>query len=234
MQAIPIINIFCVTRHNKQRFYLFVATIVLTLAKPIQLQTTSTTTTPSQTTTTTPSSPLSNLSESSLVLGSSSEFVDYTETPSLLYDNADDNTEPLVSSAPAESNKNNSTSQTTTPITIQTISTTYAPIVSTTNAPKIVEDLATSNENDESTDNEDVEDSTSDYFRPPQNVSHYMDYIERLFTDLRHQVKDLLEPHMPQLIRSSSRVSLSQACSYDVLRFALALRSFEPWALKSK
>ena len=69
-------------------------------------------------------------------------------------------------------------------------------------------------------------------FEPPQNISQYMDYIERLFHDLRHQITDLFEPHIPKLIRTSQMVELSNSCSYDMLRMALALRQFEPWALR--
>lgn len=69
-------------------------------------------------------------------------------------------------------------------------------------------------------------------FEPPQNISQYMDYIEKLFHDLRHQIAHLFEPHLPQLIRTSQMVELSSSCSYDMLRMALALRQFEPWALR--
>ncbi|KAG9509518.1 Nose resistant to fluoxetine protein 6, partial [Fragariocoptes setiger] len=95
------------------------------------------------------------------------------------------------------------------------------------------------NDNDDHDDDEfklghDNPSSASDDadFEVPKNVSQFMDYIERLFHDLKHQIMDLFEPHMPQLIRRSSMVSLSGACSYDMLRLVLGLRQFQPWALK--
>lgn len=76
------------------------------------------------------------------------------------------------------------------------------------------------------------EESSTNKFEAPKNVSQYMDYIEKLLHDLRHQITDLFEPHIPQLIRTSQMVELSSGCSHDMLRMALALRQFEPWALK--
>lgn len=89
----------------------------------------------------------------------------------------------------------------------------------------------TNDETDESS--EDSENNQGENkFQIPQNVSQYMDYIERLMRDLRHQVHEVFEPHIPRLIRTSQTVELSEACSHDILRMALALRQFEPWALK--
>lgn len=76
------------------------------------------------------------------------------------------------------------------------------------------------------------EDDKQAHFEVPQNVSQYMDYIEHLMHDLRHRISDLFEPHIPRLIRTSQMVEVSGSCSHDILRMALALRQFEPWALK--
>lgn len=92
-------------------------------------------------------------------------------------------------------------------------------------------DSESESESESGSDSESDSDSEAP-FEAPKNVSAYMDYIERLFHDLRHQITYLFEPHIPQLIRTSQMVVLSAPCSHDILRLALALRQFEPWALK--
>lgn len=139
------------------------------------------------------------------------------------------------------SNNNNNNNQTIT-------STTSDPVDKTTNKISTNSDISIKyDESDATTDSGDDNDDDGDdnatheddttnnarsTFEPPQNVSQYMDYIETLFHDLRHQITDLFEPHIPQLIRTSQMVQLSNSCSYDMLRMALALRQFEPWALR--
>lgn len=160
---------------------------------------------------------------SETALLSSDEFVDFTEAPTLLFDGLaasdvenstsarepQEATEPSrTTSAPALAKELNSSSDETTPSSAAELS-----------------------ENAEE-ENDDEPETTKEAFEPPKNVSQYMDYIETLFHDLRHQISDLFEPHLPQLIRTSQMVQLSGSCSHDMLRMALALRQFEPWALR--
>lgn len=147
---------------------------------------------------------------------SANEFVDFTEAPTPLFDGTSNDRETLSII------KESSPTTTTTETTERT----------TTVEPTISEPTTTVASEDDQDENEDEQPAAKEQFEPPQNVSQYMDYIESLFHDLRHQISDLFEPHLPQLIRSSQMVQLSGSCSYDMLRMALALRQFEPWALK--
>lgn len=156
------------------------------------------------------------------VLLSGNEFVDFTEAPMLLFDGT--------------SNESNETSPNTTTSSPQQVPPASANNSSTTETPTTIADDLVDGDSDEGlSDDSEAQDDNKDFkqdFDPPQNVSQYMDYIERLFHDLRHQITDLFEPHIPQLIRTSQMVQLSGSCSYDMLRMALALRQFEPWALR--
>lgn len=196
----------------------------------------------------------SNAANSTGVLISGDEFVDFTETPLILIDGvANENTTANSTSTLITSEKNESSSQinatithttTTAPTTTSTTNETLE--VTTAIVPLNIDDEI-GNENATSScefegESGETEDQDQDFkaeevideeeFKPPQNVSQYMDYIERLFHDLRHQITDLFEPHIPQLIRTSQMVQLSGSCSHDMLRMALALRQFEPWALR--
>lgn len=167
---------------------------------------------------------------SSEVIISGDEFVDFTEAPILLFDGTpnDSSNKTTTTSAPSSTSEfsENSTSITETISDIPTtvIPTTPEEVIDEEVGPEEVED----DENSSLNNNKEEENN----FEPPKNVSQYMDYIERLFHDLRHQITDLFEPHIPQLIRTSQMVQLSSSCSYDMLKLALALRQFEPWALK--
>lgn len=183
------------------------------------------------------------------VLISSHEFVDFTETPTLLFDGTSSETNDT--SVITTNNVTSSPNIVPTTISISNnvtdISSTEPPNIITTptkvSAPESIDgydEKEKESENENENENESTEDDGQDDtkesveqpFNPPQNVSQYMDYIERLFHDLRHQITDLFEPHIPQLIRTSQMVQLSSSCSYDMLRMALALRQFEPWALR--
>lgn len=179
---------------------------------------------------------------------SKDEFVDYTEAPTLLFDNTSDEAAPSsnnsdsASSSSPGANATSSTAPTSAPSTTTTApetegTTTVRPEANdsknATSSP--TDDTADDGADDEDGAGEDSMEDTKDNvkpFEPPKNISQYMDYIETLFHDLRHQITDLFEPHIPQLIRTSQQVQLSGSCSYDMLRLALALRQFEPWALR--
>lgn len=176
------------------------------------------------------------------VLLSSHEFVDFTEAPTLLFDGTsnenDTSTTSNVTSSPivpatSSANKTESFNKTdvieTESPSITTTTTTTTRTKTTTITPESVDDEESETEGD---GEEGSARENEQPFSPPQNVSQYMDYIERLFHDLRHQITDLFEPHIPRLIRTSQMVQLSSSCSYDMLRVALALRQFEPWALR--
>lgn len=183
---------------------------------PELLPATQITTTPAPTTTTTGE-----------VLLSGNEFVDYTETPTLLFDGISNSTSVTATTTTATPESQNATSS----------STNGADSLNTTTAAPEAETSPSDSVDDgdsESSGEEDSKDAPNGQqaYEPPKNVSQYMDYIERLFHDLRHQITDLFEPHIPQLIRTSQMVQLSGSCSYDMLRMAFALRQFEPWALR--
>lgn len=177
------------------------------------------------------------------VLLSGNEFVDFTEAPMLLFDgisNESNETSPEKPSATTTSSPqqvpSTTTTTTTSPPGAAPAANSSSSSSTTTEAPAtIADDLVDGDPDEELSDDSEAQDDNKDFkqdFDPPQNVSQYMDYIERLFHDLRHQITDLFEPHIPQLIRTSQMVQLSGSCSYDMLRMALALRQFEPWALR--
>ena len=191
------------------------------------------------------------------ILLSDEEFVDYTEAPTLLFDGTASEAQLGVnrsSGGPEIGASLAPTQLTGPPSEIVASSTTEAPPPPTTtttrvnpeenkNAPTegMTEEAEEAEEeplNGAGRANSTRENFAGDLaeeeppFEVPQNISQYMDYIERLFHDLRHQIRDLFEPHLPQLIRQSQSVELSNSCSYDMLRMAFALRQFEPWALK--
>lgn len=213
-------------------------------ADSISVQTTSNnaSTATSTNTTTTATDKNSSTTTNDDVLLSSHEFVDFTEAPTLLFDgtsNENDTTSTItnVTSSPivpltSDANITESLNKTNTITLSDTFQTTQSPSIPTaTVIPESVDDEEESEtEGDEGQD--DTKGNEPPPFSPPQNVSQYMDYIERLFHDLRHQITDLFEPHIPRLIRTSQMVQLSGSCSYDMLRMALALRQFEPWALR--
>lgn len=157
------------------------------------------------------------------ILLSGDEFVDYTEAPTILFDslaNSNGSTTENVTTNPVSSQDSSQSGNSSEPTSIEEATTVMD------------EPEDSSNASEENTSEPGSTDSHLSPFEAPQNVSQYMDYIERLFHDLRHQITDLFEPHLPQLIRSSQMVKLSGTCSYDMLRMALALRQFEPWALR--
>lgn len=202
----------------------------------------------------------SNEAKESILL-SKEEFVDFTEAPTLLFDSANSTSEETNStltgsSSPSDASSTSAPETTTTlkddpteerstsPSSLGT-NATRAEEPNSTSAPEMAsappvshddpstgmaedEDEGEGNEDSDQDDSRDI----SKQFEPPKNISQYMDYIETLFHDLRHQITDLFEPHIPQLIRTSQMVQLSGSCSYDMLRLALALRQFEPWALR--
>lgn len=184
------------------------------------------------------------------------EFVDSTEIPTLLFDDTSSTLEKTSNSTLSTDlpNTNSTTSnastapETDTGLKSQTTETPTSPVpadvsvvtteepTSSTSPTKSSEspesdDEDEASEGNEESDQDDFKDKTKQ-FEPPKNISQYMDYIETLFHDLRHQITDLFEPHIPQLIRTSQMVQLSSSCSYDMLKLALALRQFEPWALR--
>lgn len=154
-----------------------------------------------------------------VLLVSGEEFVDANETPTLLIDNA-----------------HNETLEDKTTTTTATVGETTTVAAAAEEEEEEDEAAAVDkSEGDGGGGNvgaAELEEEAPPSFNMPQNISQYMDYIETLFHDLRHQITDLFEPHLPQLIRTSQMVSLSSACSYDMLRLALALRQFESWALR--
>lgn len=195
------------------------------------------------------------------VLLSKDEFVDYTEAPTLLFDNTNPSDERAASNnsiasatsvsspstnttvSPVSPVQSNALSTTTTaiPLEVESFSTPSPQAGDGKNVTSSVDDTtddgyAEDDSNDGGDgDSSDFSEDTKDNVKPfehPKNISQYMDYIETLFHDLRHQITDLFEPHIPQLIRTSQQVQLSSSCSYDMLRLALALRQFEPWALR--
>lgn len=174
------------------------------------------------------------------VLLSANEFVDFTEAPTLLFDGTSNENSHSNDSQPNSSSRDNNNSTTTLTTTPSPATSKHIDETPTTVEPEANSsissdsDLADSGVDDEDDDgvNSGSREELRQAFEPPKNVSQYMDYIERLFHDLRHQITDLFEPHIPQLIRTSQMVELSGSCSYDMLRMALALRQFEPWALR--
>lgn len=203
--------------------------LILFACQTIKCQDSSDTTTTTTSTTSTPE-PSTNTSDE--ILLAKDEFVDYTEAPTLLFDGLSNDSE-------IKPNNNETTSDqeapsTTLAPTSVSANSTSEPSLTATEEPASDEadesDVTTTNDDDAADGNH--KDPTKRPFEPPQNVSQYMDYIESLFHDLRHQITDLFEPHIPQLIRTSQMVQLSNSCSYDMLRMALALRQFEPWALR--
>lgn len=182
------------------------------------------------------------------------EYVDHTEAPIPLFDSLS-SSDGASENEPSTESSSETTTQTpkfdeittkdsvngaklldvagdsqpkTTPETIET----------TTLKPNNVSEIVGEEEADGSSvesgagEDEGEEDDKSTSFEAPQNISQYMDYIEHLMHDLRHRISDLFEPHIPRLMRTSQMVEVSGSCSYDMLRMALALRQFEPWALK--
>lgn len=184
------------------------------------------------TTTTTTTTTAATTTASGDVLLSGNEFVDFTEAPTILFDGTSNESNDTESEIPGTRTPSSSPQQVPTSQSSSTTtssSTTEAPTVTT-----ITDDLVDGDSDDDTSDDY-THDDNKDLkreFEPPQNVSQYMDYIEQLFINLRHQITDLFEPHIPQLIRTSQMVQLSGSCSYDMLRMALALRQFEPWALR--
>lgn len=170
------------------------------------------------------------------VLLSGNEFVDFTETPTLMFDGVsnenDTSIDKNVTSSPLVPTNSNTTQSN--PLTNETTNTTTSTVTTEpANTTTILDEPDEEEESEPESDGaQDASRDAKHSFNPPQNVSQYMDYIERLFHDLRHQITDLFEPHIPQLIRTSQLVQLSGSCSYDMLRLALALRQFEPWALR--
>lgn len=188
-------------------------------------------------------------STSPTTLLSGEEFVDFTEAPTLLFDNASNEARAVNSTQSSQDHNKRPTFTGPTPPPTATTTSSSSPqppltTTATTDAGTNETETSMSADGEPIGDEEDEEDSAGRdghdedsskadrAFEPPQNISQYMDYIEGLFHDLRHQITDLFEPHIPQLIRTSQMVQLSNPCSYDMLRMALALRQFEPWALK--
>lgn len=167
--------------------------------------------------TTTTEPPIITTDNETLLSGN--EFVDFTETPTLLYDN-------LSNDNSSVANKTLDSNSSTTGLQNDNLT---ALKIEHDNASELNDSDA---EEDAAEPEEEVDKASAHPFEPPQNVSQYMDYIERLFHDLRHQITSFFEPHIPQLIRTSQMVQLSSSCSYDMLRMALALRQFAPWALR--
>lgn len=211
------------------------------------------------TTTTTPSSLDANDTTGSELILSAEEFVDAREVPLIVIDGTANEDSPTTTTRPSTSE--NATQGTSISATTSSDTHSSQPTASPTpdsnlsnqNSPtttiptitsfKLNDSSADSTEEGGGDDDEEADDETDSgrllpneqakgSFEPPQNISQYMDYIEKLFHDLRHQITHLFEPHLPQLIRTSQMVELTSSCSYDMLRMALALRQFEPWALR--
>lgn len=165
------------------------------------------------------------------ILLSSNDFVDFTESPTILFDGTSNESNNETTQDTPETNSSFSSR-----VPNGGISTTSAsPEANGTETTTTTDSASESDPSDDNSEDDDSPMEASGHTKPlelPQNVSQYMDYIEQLFHDLRHQITDLFEPHIPQLIRTSQMVELSGPCSYDMLRMALALRQFEPWALR--
>ncbi|RWS15297.1 Nose resistant to fluoxetine protein 6-like protein, partial [Dinothrombium tinctorium] len=85
---------------------------------------------------------------------------------------------------------------------------------------------------DDVEDEESANETTGALHKAPRDATEFMDYIEELIKSTKGKLEELLETHLPRLLRMSTSITLSPRCTYDMVRVLFGIRELKPWAIK--